>query len=437
MALTDPFLSSEGESTRRGGARHSLANIKTLLEHHAEVRGLVFSAWTIKSEQQKVELFIQDHPVYRLTVMNDDQNTLRIQLFRLTEQSESFVLNFCPHIEVETIHETPLTPSVWIAMGCLPGAVSEMWHGNDAFDHPGFQALLTSRVPRQWQKSDINNYLAALLISLLQDYSVEDALLLAHASSVSRETWPIHCHDFPDLLCFEPATKKPVLNNNSKDYPPWPEVDREQLRFYPVLPNVEWVKKLSSAGAKTLQLRNKGNRDAHYINEIRLAIELGHQQGLQLFINDDWQLAIELGAYGVHLGQQDLQTADLTAINQANLRLGISTHGYFEILNAMRIQPSYLALGHVFATTTKVMPSKPQGLQRLKELKSFVAQCCPTMPTVAIGGIDLTNAEQIIETGVSSIAVVRAVTEADDLDGVMAEFNQIMVNSKWGDNAER
>ncbi|MFN6886558.1 thiamine phosphate synthase, partial [Proteus mirabilis] len=85
----------------------------------------------------------------------------------------------------------------------------------------------------------------------------------------------------------------------------------------------------------------------------------------RLFINDYWQLAIKHHAYGVHLGQEDLDIADLDAIKQSGLCLGISTHNDTELQRAKRLLPSYIALGHIFPTTTKDMPSKPQGLRAL------------------------------------------------------------------------
>ena len=98
--------------------------------------------------------------------------------------------------------------------------------------------------------------------------------------------------------------------------------------------------------------------------QIIRAIELGRQYQAQVFINDYWQLAIKHGAYGVHLGQEDIEESNLAQITRAGIRLGLSTHGYYELLRIVQIHPSYIALGHIFPTTTKQMPSKPQGLVR-------------------------------------------------------------------------
>ncbi|STI98068.1 thiamine-phosphate pyrophosphorylase [Escherichia coli] len=113
------------------------------------------------------------------------------------------------------------------------------------------------------------------------------------------------------------------------------------------------------------------------------AIALGRRYNARLFINDYWRLAIKHQAYGVHLGQEDLQATDLSAIRAAGLRLGVSTHDDMEIDVALAARPSYIALGHVFPTQTKQMPSAPQGLEQLARHVERLAD----YPTVAIGGI--------------------------------------------------
>ncbi|WP_407026823.1 thiamine phosphate synthase [Cronobacter sakazakii] len=186
-----------------------------------------------------------------------------------------------------------------------------------------------------------------------------------------------------------------------------------RLGLYPVVDSVEWVTRLLDAGVRTLQLRIKDKTDAEVETDIAAAIALGQRYHARLFINDYWRLAIKHQAYGVHLGQEDLQTADLNAIRNAGLRLGVSTHDDMEIDVALAVRPSYIALGHVFPTQTKQMPSAPQGLAQLaahvKRLGDY--------PTVAIGGISLERAPAVLETGVGSIAVVSAITQAPDWRG--------------------
>ncbi|ELY2798321.1 thiamine phosphate synthase [Cronobacter dublinensis] len=183
-----------------------------------------------------------------------------------------------------------------------------------------------------------------------------------------------------------------------------------RLGLYPVVDSVGWIARLLEAGVRTLQLRIKDKTDADVEADVRAAIDLGKRYHARLFINDYWRLAIKHQAYGVHLGQEDLQTADLNAIRAAGLRLGVSTHDDMEIDVALAVRPSYIALGHVFPTQTKQMPSAPQGLAQL----DAHVQRLGDYPTVAIGGISLARAPAVLETGVGSIAVVSAITQAAD-----------------------
>lgn len=192
------------------------------------------------------------------------------------------------------------------------------------------------------------------------------------------------------------------------------------LGVYPVVSDLTMLESLLAAGVKTLQLRIKtdiselssaapaesdlgkcesGKSElvgSELEAQIQTAIALGKHFNAQLFINDHWQLAIKYHAFGVHLGQEDLAVTDLEAIQSAGLALGISSHSYFELLLAHQYSPSYIALGHIFPTTTKQMPSAPQGLAKLKH---YVALLQDHYPLVAIGGIDLDNLAKVKATG--------------------------------------
>ncbi|MCW6556752.1 thiamine phosphate synthase [Yersinia ruckeri] len=183
-----------------------------------------------------------------------------------------------------------------------------------------------------------------------------------------------------------------------------------RLGLYPVVDSLLWIARLLDAGVTTLQLRIKDANDVQVEDTIAAAISLATNYQARLFINDYWQLAIQQGAYGVHLGQEDLEIADLPAIQRAGLRLGISTHNEYELALARNLQPSYIALGHIFPTQTKQMPSAPQGVEALTRQVINT----PDYPTVAIGGINLERVPQVIASGVGSIAVVSAITQAAD-----------------------
>lgn len=198
------------------------------------------------------------------------------------------------------------------------------------------------------------------------------------------------------------------------------------LKFYAVVPDAEWVERMVDAGADTVQLRNKNLHGSALYSEIERAVAACHNRPIQLFINDYWEEAIEAGAYGVHLGQEDIDKADLHVLANAGLRLGISTHSISELDRALSVNPSYVASGAIFPTTTKNMPTQPQGLEKLRE---YVQRAAPT-PVVAIGGIDLNNATAVLETGAASLAVVRAITEAKDPEAVVRSFQALWKSTK-------
>jgi thiamine-phosphate pyrophosphorylase len=196
---------------------------------------------------------------------------------------------------------------------------------------------------------------------------------------------------------------------------PWPRDDAfapcpRSLGLYAVLPDADSVARLARAGVPTLQLRFKSPEATRVQAQVRAAVAAVRGTPARLFINDHWREAIEAGAYGVHLGQEDLDTADLGAIRSAGMRLGLSTHGYAEMLRADALSPSYIAMGAVYATTLKDMPTAPQGPSRL----AVYARLLRDHSLVAIGGIDESRFAQVLPSGVGSVAVVRAIVGAPD-----------------------
>ncbi len=276
---------------------------------------------------------------------------------------------------------------------------------------------------------------SALASALAHDFAMEDALVLAKAyvfqglkqlqgrGNLAHLGWPQQRSDFPRVESAQtPLGQLFGLRETWPEAVPFARCDTNQLGVYPVVDSLEWIERLLKLGAKTLQLRIKDKADSEVEADIQAAIALGRDYQARLFINDYWQLAVKHGAYGVHLGQEDLEVADLSAIAAAGLRLGISTHGYFELLRASQLQPSYIALGHIFPTTTKQMPSKPQGLAKLSRYAALMQD----YPLVAIGGIDLERAKQVWQCGVGSVAVVRAITEASDPAIALAALQAIV-----------
>lgn len=203
-------------------------------------------------------------------------------------------------------------------------------------------------------------------------------------------------------------------------------VIKERLGIYPVVNSIDWLQKCLAEGVKTIQLRVKNMEPQALDTMVQQAAALGHEYNARLFINDYWQLAIKHNAYGVHLGQEDLDEADIVAIADAGLHLGVSTHSWFEIARAHSLQPSYIAIGPIYETTTKQMRFAPQGLTQLAQ---WVRMIGGEYPLVAIGGIDLTNAGAVLATGVGSVAMVRAVTDAADYRHAIARFQQLHIEA--------
>lgn len=193
--------------------------------------------------------------------------------------------------------------------------------------------------------------------------------------------------------------------------------------LYPVVESVKLLQSLLALGINTVQLRIKDPNDPELKKAVAQAISLGREYNAQIFINDHWEMALEMGAYGIHLGQTDLVKADLPAIAHQGVRLGISTRSQSELELTRRIAPSYLAIGHIFPTQTKQMATQPQGIAKLHKA---IAHLKGKIPCVAIGGIDLSNAASVWATGVDAIAVVRAISDATDLVQRIQAFRQLL-----------
>ncbi|WP_080498559.1 thiamine phosphate synthase, partial [Burkholderia pseudomallei] len=204
-----------------------------------------------------------------------------------------------------------------------------------------------------------DDWIAALAAFLDCGFAASDALVLALAwrdgdEARGGDPWPVDPARFPRVLGL-PAAPEPA-------FAPCPQ----RLGLYPVLPSAEWVERVLDCGVRTVQLRVKDASPDALRAEVERAVAAGRRHpDARVFINDHWRLALDAGAYGVHLGQEDLETADLGAIARAGARLGLSSHGYYEMLVALQFKPSYLALGPVFATATKAVAAPPQGLARL------------------------------------------------------------------------
>ncbi|WP_422843098.1 thiamine phosphate synthase [Acidovorax sp. M2(2025)] len=261
-------------------------------------------------------------------------------------------------------------------------------------------------------------YLAALRACSALGFIAHDAECLAQAwlarsvrtGAFEPALWPDEPQDFglqglPHPRAFAPC-------------PP-------RLGLYAVLPDAQWVGRMARAGVPTVQLRFKSTDAQAVAREVHAAVDAVRGTGALLFINDHWRTALEAGAYGVHLGQEDLDALsqdDLQTMRSRGIRLGVSTHGYAEMVRADAAGPSYVAMGAVFPTTLKKMATAPQGVGRL----GAYARLMRHYPQVAIGGIGAEQFAQVRATGVGSIAVVRAIVNAPEPEAAAAQLMRLM-----------
>ncbi|RWI57015.1 MAG: thiamine phosphate synthase [Mesorhizobium sp.] len=188
--------------------------------------------------------------------------------------------------------------------------------------------------------------------------------------------------------------------------------------FYLIVESAAWFERLVPLGVKLLQLRIKFMDEAGLRTEIRKAKALCARHECQLIVNDHWRLAIEEGCDFVHLGQEDLQTADRSRIRVAGVRLGLSTHDHIELETAMAAEPDYIALGPIYPTILKKMKWAPQGVERISEWKRRVAP----VPLVAIGGLTPDRLDGAFAAGADSAAVVTDITLNDDPEARTREW---------------
>ena len=237
-------------------------------------------------------------------------------------------------------------------------------------------------------------------------YVIEDACVLAlfaHASQKMHGESSLNNsltkHDAYPRLMDLACGPRPSLA--------FPAMTDPRPGIYPIVDNLEHLAAMLGAGARILQLRIKSTSLTPQISrQIRQAVMMSRDYPhCQLFINDYWQAAIDEGAWGVHLGQEDLLPADLDAIAKAGLRLGVSSHAFWEVARALTIKPSIVACGPVFPTRVKAMPWIAQGTDNLRYWVNLIPY-----PVIGIGGVNTDNLSQIHATGCASASVIAAIT---------------------------
>lgn len=189
-------------------------------------------------------------------------------------------------------------------------------------------------------------------------------------------------------------------------------------KFYPIFDSYQWLERLIPLGIKLVQLRIKNSTEQEIRKQIQYSKTLCEEYNCQLIINDYWRLAIEEGCDFIHLGQEDLDSADVSAIKNAGIRFGLSTHSQQELDRALSYQPNYIALGPVYPTILKKMKWQEQGLDRVSEWKEMLGD----MPLIGIGGISLDRANGVFEAGADVVAAVTDITLHSDPEKRVKEW---------------
>ncbi len=243
-------------------------------------------------------------------------------------------------------------------------------------DRFGSFSMETLRIPGPNIRGTGCTFASALAAASVNEFDRESSLIVTKAfmqRGIRKANQNIF--SYADWMTGYLASDFPSIG---KLLPGFPSMDRKTLQIYPIIDRAHKIRKFAGQGIQTIQLRIKDLVGSELENEIEMGCKLARELEIQLFINDYWDLAHRFGAYGVHLGQEDLKAIDASR----DLRLGISTHTPYELAKAFQYQPSYIALGPIFPTNAKQMPFQPQGLERLSLWRQWI-----DLPLVAIGGI--------------------------------------------------
>ena len=270
-------------------------------------------------------------------------------------------------------------------------------------------------------------FASAAAAALAHGFVAADAVVLAkmatseglrHAYAAGDGAGPVAPRaGFANRLANLPALN-PLPDAESRfAFPTLPDSTRG---LYAIVDSSVWVARVLAEGVRLVQLRIKDAHSDVLAREIRSAVASARAVGATLIVNDHWELALELGAHGVHLGQDDLADVDIDALHHASLLLGISTHSYWEVCRARALRPSYIACGPIHATTLKQMPWLPQGDANLAYWCSLLAGT----PVVAIGGMDADRARDAMRAGAWAVAVVGAITRSADPQAAIAGLQQ-------------
>ncbi len=276
--------------------------------------------------------------------------------------------------------------------------------------------LTNTRLPQTNRRGTGCTAASAVTGFMAQGHAFEDAVILAQgyvhmglqaAHQIGQGPGPVAQCALPLAAdCLPQVTDVPWVQHPQLEFAEHPSTE---MGLYAVVDDLEELSRMLRLAVPIVQLRIKDQPLEQVDSWIAAAVDMVQGTPTKLYINDYWQLAARHGAYGVHLGQEDLTTADLPWIAAQGLRLGLSTHCEYELQRALAVRPSYVALGPIFPTQSKVMRFGPQGLARLRAWRRYVDR-----PLVAIGGIHAGNIQAVWETGVDAVAMISGLRDVTD-----------------------
>jgi hydroxymethylpyrimidine kinase/phosphomethylpyrimidine kinase/thiamine-phosphate diphosphorylase len=285
-------------------------------------------------------------------------------------------------------------------------------HWLDSEHAQGWLAPATGTVRRS---GDSRLFARQMAAAMGRGFVAADAAVLATMATTSRPAARDHSAEEPEFV-HDPALLPQLSWGEAAHFADKPAGVRRRLDLYAIVDSAERLQQVLAAGVRTLQLRIKtppapdAAWHAMLRREVQRSVLACEAAGAELFINDHWQLAGELGAHGVHLGQEDLLALDesgRSALQATGLALGVSSHSLWELCRARALAPRYIACGPVWPTLTKAMPWRPQGLDNLSWWCRMAGA-----PVVAIGGV--LGAEEVREAarcGADGVCIVRGLGE--------------------------
>ncbi len=322
------------------------------------------------------------------------------------------------------------------SLGCQAVVITGGDSGGDSSDDYAMSALATgwlslSRIATPHHHGTGCVFASSAAAALARGFVATEAIVLAKMATTHALR-----HGYAAGGGAGPVRPRGGFGLESANLPAWTQAGQPErgpfaplvdphLGLYAVVDSVAWVRRVLAAGVRTVQLRIKDPRHPQLRDVVRASVTAAREVDAQLFVNDHWQMAIEEGAYGVHLGQEDLATADLAAIARSGLRLGISTHAYWEVCRAWGLRPSYIACGPIHPTQAKAMPWIAQGNTNL-------AYWCRMLltPVVAIAGMDVARSAEAMQAGAAGVALISAITAADDPEAAIADLQRAICEGK-------